>query len=339
MRICSLLPSATEILFALGLDDEVVAVSHECDYPSLATDKPIAATGLVDPRLLSSVQIEEAVAGALAEGRRLYHVELDLLRSLRPDLIITQELCVVCAIDENEVRLAADQLDPRPRVLSLAPNSLADLFSDIRTLAEAAGVPDRAAGLIEDLGARLRKVQATSASLPRPRVLCLEWLDPAWIAGHWMPEIVEAGGGLDVLATSGAPSRHASWVELVTAAPEVIIIMPCGFGVERTLSEIDLLLTVPQVRQLPAFASGHVFVVDGSSYYSRAGPRLIDGVELLARLIHPEAFPGSVPPHVAQQLRNPLKAGSPPKRLEFVPVRGSPIPVGEPGAFFQGNLR
>jgi iron complex transport system substrate-binding protein len=308
------------MLFALGLGDQVVAVSHECDYPPEATRKPRATNGLVDPRLLSSAQIDEIVAQSVAEGHRLYHVDLDLLRELQPDLLITQDLCTVCAIDGGEVRLAAGQLEHPPRVLSLGTDSLTELFPSIRQLAEWAEASAAADALIDGLADRLEDVRARAAGLPRPSLVCLEWLDPAWIAGHWMPEVVEAAGGNDALGQAGLPSFRATWTEIANAAPEVLIVMPCGFGMERTLEEIDVLLTVPQVRQLPAFISGQVYVVDSSGFFSRAGPRLIDGLEMLASLLHPQAFPDPVPAGSALRLTRPLGPGTRQQHLEFVPV-------------------
>ena len=319
MRICSFVPSATEMLFALGLGDQVVGVSHECDYPPEVTAKPRVTTGLIDPERLSSAEIDTAVSEAVRAGSPLYEVDLDLLRRLQPDLIVTQDLCNVCAVEGNHVREATTLLDPRPRLVSLQPSSLREMVDGIWALAEAAGVASRAVGLANDLQNRIEALREKSARLDRPSTLCLEWLDPAWIAGHWMPEIVELAGGEQVLARAGTPSIRAPWADIAAAAPEVVIVMPCGFDVERTLQEVRGLDSIPQFRQLPAFRSGRVYVVDGSAYFNRAGPRLVEGAELLARLLHPDVFPGEVDPQAALQLAS--AAGR--KRLAFEPITGA----------------
>ncbi|MEA2638714.1 MAG: iron complex transport system substrate-binding protein [Chloroflexota bacterium] len=308
LRIASFLPSATEILFALGLGDHVVGVSHECDYPLAATTRPRVTTSIVDPAMMSSAEIDEAVSRALAEGRQTYRIDVDLLRRLQPDLIVTQDLCVVCAVGGTDVRRAAAQLSPEPRVLALTPGSLGDVIEDVQILADAAGAADQGDVLVAELKARLAVIQARTATLDRPRVLCLEWLDPAWIAGHWMPEVVELAGGVDVLAEAGEPSRRATWDEIAAAEPEVAIIMPCGFGVERALSEIAVLESIPQTARISAFREDRVFVVDSSSYYSRPSPRLVDGVELLAAMLHPDRFPQPLAPCDAVRLPWPPNA-------------------------------
>lgn len=315
MRICSLLPSATEILYALGLSDQVVAVSHECDYPSETAAKPRVTTSLLDPETLSSAEIDERVAQALNRGTLLYQVDMDLLRRLQPDALVTQDLCSVCAVEGGRVRQAAVLLDPPPRVISLEPNSIRDMLDSIRTLADLAGAAPRAQRLIESLQARAEAVRRATELLPRPSVLCLEWLDPAWIAGHWVPELVQMTGGRDALAAAGAPSRRATWTEIVEAAPDVVILMPCGFDVERTVQNASVLAAIPEVWRLAAFQSGRVYAVNGSAYYSRAGPRLIDGLELMGAMLHPETFPTSIAAEDARKLIAP-RAGAPELRFE-----------------------
>lgn len=305
MRIASLLPSATEILYALGLGDQVVGVSHECDYPAEALAKPRLTASLIDSGDLGSAEIDGAVSAAYADGRETYRVEIDLLERLQPDLLVTQDLCVVCAVGGTTVRQAAARLSRPPRILSLEPHSVADVLTCIEEVADATSVAGQGERLVADLQRRLDAVRTATRGIERPRVLCLEWLDPPWIAGHWMPEIVDLAGGLDPLGTAGQPSRRASWDEIADPRPEVVILMPCGFGVERTLSEIDVLREVPQLSETPAFADDRVYAVDGSAYYNRAGPRIVDGVDLLAAILHPELFPARLPPASARRVAWP----------------------------------
>ncbi len=302
MRICSLLPSATEMLFALGLDDEIVAVSHECDFPGAALRKPKVTASLLDPEMLSSLEIDRIVASSLESSLPMYGIDADLLRELRPDLIVTQDLCLVCAVEGGAVRQVAAQLEPRPRVVSLQPSSVGDTLASIRLLAEAAGVPERGDLVVGDLEARAERLRSVTAKLERPSVLCLEWLDPAWIAGHWMPEVVEMAGGCDALAQRGVPSWRATWAEVAESRAEAVLVMPCGFDVERTMREVALLEKVPEFMGLPACSADRVFVVNGSAYFNRAGPRLIEGAEILAALLHPEAFPNAPDPIAARKL-------------------------------------
>ena len=308
MRICSLLPSATEIFFALELGDQVVAVSHECDFPDGAQSKPRVTASLMDAQKLSSLEIDQTVAGSLERGLPIYGIDAALLQELRPDLIVTQDLCTVCAVEGSQVRQLAAQLEPRPRVVSLGPSSVGDVLASIHLLGEAAGVPERAAALVEELEAQADRLREATSNLARPTVLCLEWLDPAWIAGHWMPEVVEMAGGRDVLGTGGEPSWRATWAEVAASGAEVAIVMPCGFDVDRTLREVGTLKRVPEFVGLPAYRANCVWVVDGSAYFNRAGPRLIEGAEMLAVLLHPEAFSGPADPAAAHRLDLPLMA-------------------------------
>ena len=296
MRICSIVPSATEILFAIGEGDAIVAVSHECDFPPAALAKPKATTTTIDPELMSSVEIDYLVAEAIAGGRSMYHIDIDVLRQARPDLIVTQDLCGVCAVDGGEVQRAAAKLDPVPRVISLAPSTVADVVQTIRLLGEEVGDWAPASRLAAQLQDRIDAVRGAATGLDRPSVLCLEWLDPPWVAGHWMPEIVEIAGGRDVLGITGWPSRRATWAEIAQTQPQVVILMPCGLGVERTLAEIDVLASVPEVTALPAVRNGQVYAVDGSAYFNRPGPRTVDGLELLAGILNPSRMPSGLPP-------------------------------------------
>jgi iron complex transport system substrate-binding protein len=287
MRICSLLPGATEILFALGLEDQVVAVSHECDFPPEVKSLPRVTTSLVDPSRLTSAEIDDLVTRAMHDGLPLYEIDQAMLERLQPDVVVTQDLCLVCAVDGGQVRSAVSECSPGSRVVALHIGSVDDLWLAITALGEACGASERAARLNADLQTRLETVRSQAPYEDRPRVLCLEWLDPPWIAGHWMPDAVAIAGGKALLASPNAPSERASWDDIAASQPDVVIVMPCGFDVERTLQEAHLLAEAPAFRSLPAVASERVFVVDGSAYFNRAGPRLVEGIEILAGLLHP----------------------------------------------------
>ena len=291
MRICTLLPSATEIAFALGLGDSVVAVSHECDYPPEARQKPVVVRARIDSDTCTSREIDTLVQQQLSQGGSLYGLDLELLGSLNPDLILTQGLCDVCAVGYNDVMAAAAALRPPARVLSLSPGSLGEVLRDITRVGNATGTSKKAETLVSTLRERVGRVAArVPQDGPRPRVACLEWLDPLYSAGHWVPEMVELAGGTDVLAAKHEPSARVSLEALAEAAPEVLVLMPCGFDERRTLKEWEPLKDLPAWQAIPAVANGRVFAVDGSSFFNRPGPRLVDGLETLARLIHPTLF-------------------------------------------------
>ena len=295
MRICTLLPSATEIAYALGLGDSVVGVSHECDFPPAAREKPVLVRGCIDSDASTSGEIDHAVRQRLSQGHGLYSLDLPLLQRLDPDLIITQGLCDVCAVARNEVTAAAATLKPPARVLSLSPGSLGEVLQDITRVAKATGTSLRAKDLVRGLEERVARVAARPRQAsPKPRVACLEWLEPLYAAGHWVPEMVELAGGTDVLGVEHAPSARVSPEALAEAAPEVIVLMPCGFDRDRTLKEWEPLKHRPMWQGIPAMTSGNVFAVDGSSFFNRPGPRLIDGLETLAEIIdavHPSGTP------------------------------------------------
>ena len=291
MRICTLLPSATEIAFALGLGDRVVAVSHECDFPAAAREKPVVVRGRIDSENSTSGEIDALVRQQLNRGEGLYGLDLELLRRLNPDLIITQGLCDVCAVGYDDVMAAAGALKPPARVLSLSPGSLGEVLRDITRAGNATGTSGTADTLVRALEERVERVAArVRDASPRPRVACLEWLDPLYSAGHWVPEMVELAGGKDVLAVKHKPSARITLETLVKAAPDVIVLMPCGFDERRTLQEWEPLKDLPAWQAIPAMADGRVFAVDGSKFFNRPGPRLVDGLEILARLIHPTLF-------------------------------------------------
>jgi len=296
MRICTLLPSATETAFALGLGDSVVAVSHECDFPAAAKGKPVVVRGSIDSDNSTSREIDDLVQQRLSRGEGLYSLDLELLRRVNPDLIITQGLCDVCAVGYDDVMAAAGSLQPPARVLSLSPGSLGEVLSDIARVGNATGSPKRAETLVGKLRKRVERVAANvPKGRPKPKVACLEWLDPLYAAGHWVPEMVELAGGKDVLATKHEPSARVSMETLTEAGPEVVVLMPCGFDESRTLKEWEPLKDLPQWQGIPAVASGRVFAVDGSKYFNRPGPRLVDGLEILAACIDSATTPPAVP--------------------------------------------
>ena len=290
MRICSLLPSATEILFALGLGEQVVGVTHECDYPLEALEKPKVIRTVIDQHDLSSEEIDRRVRVALERRESLYLVDEDALRRARPDLIVTQELCEVCAIDSAQVFEALRNLPSRPRVVSLHPHTLEEALQDIRLVGEVTGREREAARLLVSLRERIERVRTLVAGASQPRVFCLEWLDPPMVSGHWVPEMVGLAGGHEVLGRAGELSRYVTWDEVTAAQPEVLIVMPCGFQIERTRRELPTLAARSWWPTLPAVRDGRVYLVNGPAYFNRSGPRLVEGIELLAGLLHPEQF-------------------------------------------------
>jgi iron complex transport system substrate-binding protein len=303
VRICSLLPSATEIVYALGLGDQLYGVSHECDFPPEATTKPPVIRPAFDPSTLSSLEIDRAVMERLRQGEGVYTIDLDLLRQAEPDLILTQELCDVCAVPYSEVQRAVGQLGGEPRLLPLSPSLLGDVLQDINRVGEATGREEQARFLVRRLRERIDRVTArTATAAERPATFCLEWADPLYVAGHWVPEMVEMAGGIDGLGGKGKPSVPIEWERVVSYAPEVVILMPCGFDVERAVREMPLLTRLPGWLDLPAVQRGQVYAVNATAYFSRSGPRLVDGLELLAKILHPELFPGLIPGEVARRV-------------------------------------
>jgi iron complex transport system substrate-binding protein len=281
MRIASLVPSSTELLFALGLGDSVVAVTHECDYPQPATDRPHLTRSVI-PEGLSAAAIDTAVRERTSAGRALYELDEPRLAELEVDLIVTQAVCEVCAVSFDDVVAAAERLPTRPRVVSLDPSTLADVLADIPRLAEAAGAPEAGAALLAESERRIDAVRAAVAGAPRARVAAVEWLDPLFLGGHWVPTMIELAGGIDVFGVPGAKSRTAEWAEVEQARPEIVVSMPCGYGTERAAEE-----TLTERDRLTAL-DARVVAVDASSYFSRPGPRLVDGIELLGHILHPD---------------------------------------------------
>ena len=301
MRICSLLPAATEIAFALGLGDAVVGVTHECDYPPQAKKKPVVVTSVIDAARMTSGEIDRKVGEALQTGKGLYSIDEAAFIDAAPDLILTQGLCDVCALDYNEVVKAAAKLSRQPAILSLNPHGLADMLDDIRRVGVATERLIAAEALVQDLQRRIDRV-AHARPAHRPRVVCLEWYEPLYAAGHWAPEMVELAGGEDMLGRQGEPSSKVEWRAVVAARPEVILLMPCGFDVRRTVKEATSLREREGWNDLPAVRAGKVFAVNGNAYFSRPGPRLIDGLEILAQLIRPEEIARSLSPANAARL-------------------------------------
>jgi iron complex transport system substrate-binding protein len=285
MRIVSLVPSATEMLFALGLGPDVIAVTHECDYPPGARELPKITRDVLPPGL-TSAQIDAAVKEHTLLGESIYQLDTDALADLRPDLIVTQALCSVCAVSYQDVREIAEHLDPRPEVISLDPHTLGEVLGNARTLAQATDRRDAAVELIRDASDRIDRVRLAVRKARRPRVAALEWLDPPFAAGHWTPQLIEYAGGEDVLGFPGENSEQVTWSAVEVSQPDIVIVMPCGYDAEIAHREAEM-----HRDQLAAVGAGEVVAVDAASYFSRPGPRIIDGLELLAAILHPELVP------------------------------------------------
>jgi iron complex transport system substrate-binding protein len=302
MRIVSLVPHATELLFTLGLGRDVVGVTHECDYPPAALERR-QVTRDVLPAGLGAAEIDAAVRDRTLNGDAIYALDREALAQLEPDLIVTQALCPVCAVSYEEVAELADELPSRPRVISLDPKTLGETLGDVRTLAEATGRRDRGIELIRQASARIDRVRLAVRAQPRPRVAALEWLDPVYVAGHWTPELIELAGGEDALGLPAEPSETKSWEAVAAAEPEVVVVMPCGYDAPRAHQE-----ALAYASELAALKAQRVVAVNASAYFSRPGPRLIDGLELLAQILHPEH---SGDPHLPDQALTVELAGIP----------------------------
>jgi iron complex transport system substrate-binding protein len=282
MRIASLVPSATEMLFALGLGADVVAVTHECDHPPAASELP-HLTATVLPDGLSAGEIDAAVKSIVGEGRALYSLDEERLAELAPDLIVTQAVCEVCAVSFEDVVEVAARLPGSPRVVQQDPSSLGEVLEDVIRLGEAAAIEERAHELRGELEGRLAAVRAAVAGAPAPRVVALEWLDPPFVGGHWIPEMIALAGGEDVAGPAGAKSPEVEWEALAALEPELVVVMPCGMYVEDSRAQ-----AAEHWERIEALGADRVFAVDAASTYSRPGPRLVDGTELLAHLVHPD---------------------------------------------------
>jgi len=290
MRIASLVPSATEMLFALGLDESVIAVTHECDHPAKARSLP-SLTRTVLPNVLSAGEIDVAVKALVGEGRALYALDEERLTELAPELIVTQAMCEVCAVSFEEVIEIATRLPSNPRVVQQDPSTLGEMLEGVIRLGEAAGVVEQAHELRGELEGRLAAVSASVLGATLPRVIALEWLDPPYVGGHWIPEMISIAGGDDVAGPPGLRSPEVGWGELCGLGPDVVIAMPCGWYLEDSRAQ-----AVEQWDRIEALGAAHVFAVDAASTFSRPGPRLVDGVELLGHLLHPDLIdpPGNI---------------------------------------------
>jgi iron complex transport system substrate-binding protein len=282
MRIVSLVPHATELLFALGLGEEVVGVTHECDFPPAARSlaqvtRDVLASGL------SAAEIDAAVRERTLAGEAIYELDREALAALAPELIVTQALCPVCAVSYEEVADVAKTLPSPPRVIALDPRTLGETLGDVRTIAQATDRREAGIELVQDAAARIDRVKLAVRAGRRPRVAALEWLDPVYVAGHWTPQLIELAGGEDVLGLPGEASQTVSWVQLAAARPEIVVLMPCGYDAPRAHAE-----GVTYARELAALGAERIVAVNASAYFSRPGPRLIDGLELLAHILHPQ---------------------------------------------------
>lgn len=291
MRICSLLPSATEICFALGIGGSLAGVSHECDYPAETARIPKVTRSNIPPGLTSS-EVDSIVSSTLQTTGSLYELDLALLEKLKPDLILTQRLCDVCAVSFDRVQEAVQSLPSRPRVLNLEPRSLDDIFGSIQLVARGTGVEAEGERLVRASQERVEAVRRKTARLGyRPRVFCMEWVDPPYCGGHWMPELVEIAGGRDELARLRQPSTRIEWKRVLEFDPEIIVLTCCGLELQRCEQEYAALLQFEGASSLAAVVNGRVFATDGSHFFARPGPRIIESLEILAHLIHPEIFP------------------------------------------------
>jgi len=307
-RIVSFLPSATEIACALGLQESLVGITHECDYPPEIKGKPVVVRNALPIEHMSQREIDAAVAERMSKGESLYQIDEELLLQLEPDLILTQDLCQVCAPSGNEVSQVLKMLPREPQVLWLTPKTLQEIDENIRQLGQATGRLTEALELIDSGRARLQNLAAMTEKVSyRPRVFCMEWLDPVYASGHWVPEMVRIAGGVDALGSEGADSARISWDDVLEWRPEVLVLMPCGFNLAQVVEQSAKLSDYPGWSELPAVRENRVYAVDANSYFARPGPRVVEGTELLAHLIHPELFswPASVPAY--HRFRHSLK--------------------------------
>jgi iron complex transport system substrate-binding protein len=284
MQICSFLPSATEIIYALGMGESVSGVTFECDFPPEASQKPVVVNTLIHSGLTPG-EIDQAVRKQIADGGSLYFVDLPKLQAMQPDVVITQDLCRVCALSTSDVARAISELASHPRIVSLAPHTIEHVFEDIETVGAAIGRAAEARSLLIGLRGRIEHVRNTVRQGTPPRVLCLEWLSPLFQGGHWIPEMVALAGGYAVLATPGERSVTISWEQIYDADPEVIVVMPCGFHLEDSIAQYRNSAFPKEWADVSAVKSGRVYAVDGTAYFSRPGPRLVTGIEILHAIL------------------------------------------------------
>jgi iron complex transport system substrate-binding protein len=302
LKIYSFVPSATEMVYALGLGDQLCGVTHECDYPPQARTKPVAIRSLIDSSSLSQREIDDRVVESMSHGHGLYSIDKSLLHENKPDVVITQELCDVCSVSLRDVLSTISDLSSSCNVVSLKPRGLKGVLEDILTVGRACGAETAARELVESLETRIDAVREVAEAIDRPRVFCVEWFDPVFASGHWVPEMVEIAGGEDALGLAGQDSRKIPWDRVLEYDPEVLILMPCGFEVERAVEDLPLLAKNEGWQSIAAVRTGAVFATSSSAYYSRPGPRLVDGLELMGRMIHPGAFGSEMPPDRARKV-------------------------------------
>jgi len=291
LKIVSLIPSATEIVCLLGLEENLVGRSHECDFPASVKQLPVCSEANF-PDNLSSAAIDVKVKEILADALSVYTVKRDVVKELAPDVVITQAQCEVCAVSLTEVEEAlANYLDKDARIVSLQPNSLGDIFNDIKTVAGALNVPAEGERVVEDLQERVDIVRhKLKFSDSRPTVACIEWLEPMMLSGNWIPELVSIAGGTNILTEAGKHSPYVQWEDIRLQNPEIILIMPCGFSIERTLKEVDIILQLPGFNEMKAVKNNRVYIADGNQYFNRPGPRIVDSIEILAEIINSKQF-------------------------------------------------
>ena len=305
MRICSLLPSATEIAFALGLADQVVAVSHECDYPPEASNRPVLTKSAIHQKIHRSLEVDREVE---QRGGDIYEIDEKLLEKLKPDIILTQELCHVCAVSYMKVKEAARVLDADTKIVSLEPTNLEEIVDNILLVGRMTGA--QAEKLASQMLQRISRVKGKTRVVGRkPRVFFMEWLQPPWAGGHWIPEMIDYAGGVDGLGRLGKPSHRIGWDEVVEYQPEIIVLSPCGFNANQVMKEAHVLASYQGWEKIPAFQSSRIYAVNASAYFSRSGPRVVDGLEILARIIHPELFPENPHPEALRMVPGELVKG------------------------------
>src|SRR5436309_13128542 len=302
MRICSLLPSATEIVFAIGRGEQVVAVSHECDYPPEASNLPVLTKSAIHQKIHRSLEVDPEVE---QRGGDIYEIDEKLLERLKPDLILTQELCNVCAVSFTKVKEAARVLDADTKIVSLEPTNLEEIVDNILLVGRMTGKVAQAEKLSSRMLWRIDRVKRKTERVEhRPRVFFMEWLQPPWAGGHWIPQMVNYAGGVEGLGRLGKPSHKLGWDEVVGYQPEIIVLSPCGFDANQVMEEAHVLASYQGWEKIPAFQSSRIYAVNASAYFSRSGPRVVDGLEILARIIHPELFPENPHPEAVKTVPN-----------------------------------
>lgn len=291
LRIASFLPAATEMVYALGLGDHLVGVSHECDYPPQAKEKPVVVRCAMDLASLDLKQIDQAVSERVGQGQSVYAVDEEVIRKVSPTLIVTQDLCQVCAPSGNEATQALKSLTPKPEFLWQTPHSFEDVLKDILALGEKTGSQEKAMALVAAMRAKVLTIKTFAQGLSPVKVFFMEWVDPIYCGGHWVPEMMEWAAGADAISKAGVDSVRIPWEKVLEFDPEVLIVSPCGFNAQQALEQAKRLETRPGWKDLAAVKKRRVFAVDANGYFAKPGPRIAEGVELLAHLLHPQNFP------------------------------------------------